>query len=195
MLILKMNIVDLTDDEYKFLFSRMPAEKQKQIDAYRKEDDKKRSVCGYMLGVKGISQLLGISEDEITIAYEESGKPVFNGAFLSIAHAGNYAVCAVSDKEIGIDAEVMRKIKPLVARRICTENELHYVFGSDFDGNIPESAGDDVCRRLLEIWTKKEAYGKMLGIGISYDMKNTDVSYIKTQIDGDLIISVTQKDE
>ncbi|MGN1118206.1 MAG: 4'-phosphopantetheinyl transferase family protein [Acutalibacteraceae bacterium] len=195
MLILKKAIDSLKSEEMTLWLSRIPEKKRNEIMAFRNIDDRKRSVCGYILAVEGLGEFLGSDENEITIAYSENGKPVFDGAFLSIAHAGNFAVCAVSGNPVGIDAEVFRRISPKAALRFCTKNELLYIFGNDFDGEIPQKADEDVTLRFLEIWTKKEAYGKMLGCGTLYDMKNTDVSHVKTMRDGDLIISVTEKEK
>lgn len=194
MLVMKKDISTMSDSEFRLWLLKMPQEKQKTINAYRKEDDRKRSVCGYMIAVKALSQFLNKNPGDITIAYDENGKPITDGASLSIAHAGSFAVCAVSDCPVGIDAEVMRKMSLRAALRVCTKKELMYIFGDDFNGTIPENADDETKLRFLEIWTKKEAYGKMLGTGIIYDMKNTDVMNIKTWRDGVLIISATQKE-
>lgn len=192
MLIDKMNINSLSGEDFALWLGRMPEKKQAEVISYRREEDKKRSVCGYRLAVKTLSKFLKTGEEEITLSYEESGKPVCSGAHLSISHAGDYAVCAVSDKLCGIDAEVMRKVSLRAALRVCTKAELRYIFGDDFDGDIPKVETYEMRSRFLEIWTKKEAFGKMLGKGIAYDMKNTDVTYIKTWHDGELIISAVE---
>lgn len=194
MLIFKKDINTLTQEDMQLFLSRMPEEKRTEVLSFRNEDDKKRSVCGFIAATEALAAFLSKDGCEITIAYDKNGKPVCDEAFLSIAHAGDFAVCAVSDRPIGIDAEVFRKVKIGAAFRVCTENELSYIFR---DGCEQESVGgcdDETVLRFLEIWTKKEAYGKMLGCGTLYDMKNTEVSDIKTWRDGELIISVSQKD-
>lgn len=195
MLILKKNINTLSDKEYSFYLSLMTSKKQKEIAAYRFEEDKKRSVCGYMLALKALSEFLNEDESEIKISYQKNGKPVCDKAFLSIAHAGDYAVCAVSALPVGIDAEnANRKVTLKAAMRVCTENEMNYIFGEPTFNEMKEY-DKNTKLRFLEVWTKKEAFGKMTGEGINYDMKNTDVSHIKTRRDGELIISVTEKAE
>lgn len=189
-----MNIDSLSEADFSHWFYRMPEKKQAEVISCRKEIDKKRSVCGYMLAVKALSEFLRRDENDISIGYDENGKPFSEGAYLSIAHTGNYAVCAVSDTPCGIDAETKdRRVSLKTALRVCTENELKYIFGENFDGTIPEIKDDETVIRFIEIWTKKEAYGKMLGKGIVYDMKNTDVTYIETKHDGELIISAVGK--
>lgn len=194
MILKKKNITTVGESEYAYYLNKMPDDKQKNISAYRKDEDKKRSVCGYMLALKTLSEFMNKNEKEVSVSYDENGKPVTEGCFLSIAHAGDYAICAVSDKPIGVDAEILREVKLTTALRVCTENELIYIFADKFDSNIPEKTDIDVSARFLEVWTKKEAYGKMHGTGILYDMKNTDVLHIDTVYDGELIISVCQQE-
>ena len=195
MLILKKDINSLTEEEYDEVISRIPQKKVNEISVLRREDDKKRSVCGCLLAFRALGEFLGCDEKNVTFSYDENGRPVSENAFLSISHAGDFAVCAVSDKPVGIDAEVLRRIKPRAALRVCTENELRYIFGENADrDNLPDEADEETSLRFLEIWTKKEAYGKMLGCGILYEMDKTDVSHIKTKREGNLIISFTQKE-
>ena len=97
------------------------------------------------------------------------GKPGFShvpGREFNLSHSGDIAVCAVSDKPIGIDIEALREIRPDAAKRFASAEELEYI-GSD-------------PRRLFEIWTLKEAYFKCVGTGIGSDIKSVTFT-----VDGD----------
>ena len=63
--------------------------------------------------------------------YKEHGKPHALGLDieLNISHSGDIVVCAVDSSPVGIDAEKIRPIDLNVAKRICTDDELLYLFG------------------------------------------------------------------
>ena len=190
----KYYVSDFTNEMYLSWISVLPEEKQRQIQSKRNEKNRFRSVIGYMLAVKIISQNYGIKKSEIEFFFDDNGKPFVKnaGIFISISHSDNLVICAVSDKNIGVDIEKIRKVNFRTAKRFCTEKEKMYIFGKMPDENSLNNVSDDTLIRLFEIWTKKEAYGKMLGKGILYDMKNTDVSFVETQKFGDYIISVCE---
>lgn len=96
------------------------------------------------------------------------GKPYFenNELYFSISHTRGAIAIGLSEREIGIDLQEIRKISPAVMRRY-----LHS------DASDPRE-----CTRL---WAEYEAYGKYLGCGIPIPdgsaAKHTTASY---DIDG-----------
>ena len=112
-----------------------------------------------------------------------------------ICHSFNYVITIISDKEIGIDIEKIRKTPVNVINQFATKKEKEYILSSN---NINE--------KIFEIYTLKEAYFKMLGknlndilsveFRISKDKvicsdKNVNAGFIK-DIDG-YIISYCEK--
>ena len=92
---------------------------------------------------------------DYNIEYAGNGKPVYSGldTYFNLSHAGNYVVCAVSDKAVGVDIERQRKNVIRVAKRFFTQAECDWI-------------GDDSLR-FARIWTLKEAYAKLTGDGIA----------------------------
>ena len=103
---------------------------------------------------------------EYDIFYNENRKPYIknNPIFFNISHSGEYIVCVVSDKEIGVDIQKIT-IKDKVVDRICTTNELKYPITPEY---------------FTILWVKKESYVKKLGIGLSYGLQNVDTTTIDT---------------
>lgn len=97
---------------------------------------------------------------DIRVVRDENGKPALMGTenlYVSVTHAENLLLVAVSDREIGIDAEqVNRKVRNFhsLAKRYFTKEEL------DFLG------GNFTIDDFLHVWVKKEAQSKLTGKGI-----------------------------
>ena len=91
------------------------------------------------------------------IEYTEKGKPFisYGSPFFNISHTDGCIFIAISDREIGIDAEVKRAFDSKVADRYFSQAENTYV-----------SAAVDKDVAYTRIWTRKEAYVKYTGEGI-----------------------------
>ena len=88
------------------------------------------------------------------------GKPYFPGSDLhfSITHTKTTVFCALSDRDIGIDAEDLdRKVSPSLALKILSPAEY-----AQFE-LVPE---EDRNEALLRFWVLKEAAAKCSGMGL-----------------------------
>ena len=121
---------------------------------------------------------LNISDE---IIYNEYGKPYLksNKIYFSLSDSKEYTVCAISDKEIGVDIEHIT-YKDKVIKKVCTEEEMK-------DIKTPED--------FTIMWVKKESYSKLIGLGLSYDLKKIDTNKNKFDIfkKGDYYIGVSTK--
>lgn len=117
----------------------------------------------------------------------EYGKPYLTGAeglFANWSHSGEYAACAIADKEVGIDLQLVRgNPKEGLVRRVLRPEETAYY----------ESVPPEQRRRLLyEYWTAKESFLKALGTGFRTPL---DEFYIEMGVRGPRIIQrVNDKD-
>ncbi|MBO4567357.1 MAG: 4'-phosphopantetheinyl transferase superfamily protein [Bacteroidales bacterium] len=94
---------------------------------------------------------------------------------------------AIDDKEIGVDIEEISRYKESLESYVLNEDE------------VPRCARNDKSRAecFIEIWTQKEAVFKLLGTGITHDIKNVlkdnpDVNVYSQKI-GDKILSVATR--
>lgn len=102
------------------------------------------------------------------ITIGERGKPRFSRGdwHFSITHTPRHAFCALSRREIGIDAEELdRKIDLRLAGKILSPGEK-----AQFD------AAADKRRALLTFWVLKEAAAKRTGEGLRGYPNHTDFS-------------------
>ena len=128
--------------------------------ALRCPDEGKMRCC---LGVELLlHRALGVTEP-LDYSLDANGKPYFeNGSvFFSLSHSGNYAVCAVSDCEVGVDIEQPRRNSLKLAKRFFTEGEYEL---------IAESADPD--EQFCRIWVIKESYIKATGSGFKTPLES-----------------------
>ena len=192
----KYDIRDLTDFEYYKWYSLMSEDKQRRVDRLRLEDDKKRTVFGEMLARKAISEWCRVTPESITFGIKEHGKPYAKDLAVefNISHSGDIVVCAVDDKPIGIDIEQIRPIDLIVAKRICTDEELLYLFGhTPTEQDFTYTPDTEILNRFFELWTAKEAYGKCLGIGILQPRDIHDTNNLLLSFDL-YVVSVYKRD-
>lgn len=98
------------------------------------------------------------------IAVTPQGKPYFpNGNWhFSISHTKNFVFCALSDRNIGLDAEEKgRAVSPVMIEKFTSDGEKSRL------GNDPQDA-------FLRLWVLKEADAKLTGRGMGNWLKNTD---------------------
>ena len=114
-----------------------PARREKTL-RLAGDDDKRRSLGAEMLLIKAAGR------DDYVLSKNE--KPYFpdNEVFFSLAHCGDYAVCAVSDVPVGVDIELPRVGGARLAKRFFQPDEAALVYDREF------------CR----LWTLKESYIK-----------------------------------
>ena len=85
----------------------------------------------------------------------------------NISHSEEMVVCAISDKPVGIDGEMIRPIGTNILRKLCTDIDLKYILGSNrVSISIPNNFDDQQLYGFYEVWTAKEAYFKCIGTGI-----------------------------
>lgn len=116
------------------------------------------------------------------IAVKAGGKPYFPGSdwHFSISHTPRRAFCALSHREIGIDAEELdRNVNLALAEKILSPGE-----------RVQFDAAPDKRRALLTFWVLKEARVKRTGDGLRGYPNGTDFSLNDprvTEMDGCLV--------
>ena len=126
--------------------------------------------------------------EDATVLISECGKPYFKDLDIrfNISHSGSRMIIAVSDKEIGADIQIKKPIHDGLVKRFFTPEEQEYVLSAD-----------SVALRLdrfYEIWTKKEAYGKWKGCGMS-GVLSVDVTKLcfYTEDDGEYALAIYEE--
>lgn len=132
----------------------MSAERLRKIDAIRDAAGKRRSAAAELALVLAMARERKCEPQVVRWRTLPGGKPVSDdGWHFSLSHSGDIAVCAVSERAVGVDVEAQRTISTGMRRKILHESET----------DTPDS-------RLLWKWVAKESYLKLTGEGLSRPM-------------------------
>lgn len=113
-----------------------------------------------------LTHILGENGTSPTLVYGDNGRPYLadgSDTFFSITHSDKWVFLAVSDSEIGIDAQAPRKVCPRLAARSTTAEELAWV-------------KEDTEPHFTRLWTMKEAYLKYTGTGLTLPIREVYIS-------------------
>lgn len=108
-----------------------------------------------------LTRVLGENGVAPTLAYGENGKPYLAhhpDTHFSITHSDKWVFLAVSDSEIGIDAQTPHKVCPRLAARSTSPEELAWV-------------KENTEPHFARLWTMKEAYLKYTGTGLTVPIR------------------------
>lgn len=123
-----------------------------------------REEAGYELAVYTASQVLKQLDGllDLKMYYGGNGKPYLEDYpfYFNLSHSGNYVVCAVSPREVGVDIQEYRQVDM---------ERLSGRFFSEEEQSVLKSCtnGKEQCKLFYRLWTRKEAYGKLTGEGIA----------------------------
>ena len=122
----------------------------------------KQSVLGDILSIKAARKFL--NDEPPKIKRTKHGKPYFDipNGYISVSHSGDLVAVVIDSKPIGIDIEIIKPFNQKLIKRVCSERETEYI--------------SEKIERFFEIWTAKEAYLKIEGIGLSKGIINIIVN-------------------
>ena len=112
--------------------------------------------------------------DQYDIDYNKYGKPYLkniNNIYFNISNTSNINVCVVSDQEIGVDIESPKYVSGI----------FNLVFTNKEKELVRMSNNKELD--FIKIWTMKESYVKLLGVGLSFGLKNVDTTKLTDKID------------
>ena len=139
---------------------------------FRFERDRRRFVVrrGWLRAL--LAERLDMAPREIRFSRNRFGKPSLPQRELAfnLSHSAGKALCAVAgDRELGCDLEWRDPslASPDLAERFFSPAERHCLAA------LP---GDQWLAAFFNCWTRKEAYIKARGMGLSYPLDRFDVS-------------------
>lgn len=147
------------------LLNCLSVERQRKISRYVNISDKKLSLYAELLARMSLSQMIGIPASELQFYYQPNHKPTllsFPDIDFSFSHTKNRILCCLSaNTSVGADVEFITSAPLDIMNQVFHPREIEY---------IKTAPMKQIDTHFFEIWTRKEAYTKFLGIGLVYDL-------------------------
>jgi 4'-phosphopantetheinyl transferase len=165
--------LDASAEEVSAYYRLLSSEEQERALRFRVERPRTEFVLTRGTLRTLLAQYLGITPQEVQFRYEVRGKPALegeSGLCFNVSHTNGLALMAfVMRRTIGIDVENL--VRGVDAQRLAER------FFSERERQALRSLrGDELQPAFFRCWTRKEAYIKAKGDGLSLALDQFDVS-------------------
>ncbi len=151
------------DSELYREVSTLPLERRDKVLRFINIIDQKLSFLAYKLLRQGLSRYYNISIDEpLRMGYYMNDKPIlldYPHIHFNISHCHEAVVCVFSNRPIGVDVEGLIDFDEDLLQRVANRAERREI-----------SAAHEPIVAFTTLWTKKESYMKMKGVGLVDDL-------------------------
>ncbi len=165
--------LDVSEPFRKSLWNFLSRDEQKRAEKFRINDD-----CNNFIAARGIlrfllGRYLNIEPERITFDYGEYGKPIVvndDSLRFNISHSNGVGLFAFTQKlELGVDIEFCKREIEIIAiaKRFFSQNEIKA---------LSTLSGEDRVTGFYNCWTRKEAFIKAIGEGLSFPLDKFEVS-------------------
>jgi 4'-phosphopantetheinyl transferase len=160
----------------------LSADEQERADQFNFEADRVRFVIGRGVSRSLLGHCLGVPAESIGFEFNDEGKPSLATELgdlspnFNISHSGDFVLVALAyGRELGVDVErIRRDFDPdAIAERFFSQNERSRLSG------LPSQIKYEA---FFSCWTKKEAYLKARGAGLSSALDTFDVAFLPGEI-------------
>lgn len=165
-----LDAITLTEN---FFCSSLSHEEKTRRDKLVFERDRKRFALAREIQRRILSHYISVKPESVEYNYNKYGKPEIRSHIkvgFNISHSDGMLLFAIaSNRQVGIDIEKIKDIKDilLIAESYFSDIEIKEL------KNLPDRVKTDA---FFTCWTRKEAFIKAIGKGLSYSLKDFSVS-------------------
>ena len=153
------DVTQLEDEKlYAASFEAVSEKRRQKTNRYRFKKDRNLSLGAELLLQYGLKAAGANGLNDIV--YGDSGKPYLKNSnlFFNLSHSGEYAVCAISQFEVGCDIEKISDRGLKVAKR--------FFFKDEYENIAAGSTVEEQSDMFFRYWTMKESFMKVTGLGM-----------------------------
>ena len=170
--------LDLTVEHIQALQRSLTPDEQVRADRFHFQRDRDRFIVARGVLRDILGRYLGVEPGHLRFRYSPFGKPALTQELggeklrFNLAHSNGLALYAVTrSREVGVDLEYVRAelADSEIAERFFSPREIASL------GTVPRHLRKEA---FFNCWTRKEAYVKARGVGLSLPLDQFDVSLI-----------------
>ena len=153
---------DIWEFDFEAALKDISRQRREQALKFKFEQGQRLCVLAYQLLKQVLRDAYGITDNPI-FEYNDHGKPFIVGhpdIHFNLSHCKEAAICVVSDLPVGVDVEGIREYKESLVNYTMNDEEIAQIHSAE-----------DPAAAFIRLWTMKEATMKLIGTGISNDMK------------------------
>lgn len=164
--------LDLPTDSVRSIASSLSADESQRAERFHFAGDRDRFIAAHGCLRDILARYLHCEPHQLNYFANQYGKPALHDHKLefNLSHSGDYALVAVAQRgKVGVDVERIRPgiSSQVIARQYFSKNEVAELELLPFEQR--EAA-------FFTCWTRKEAYIKAQGLGLSLALESFDVS-------------------
>ena len=164
-----------TQNKFEVFYGTLSTDERKRAESFVHERDRNRYIIARGILRELLGHYLGMAPEQVCLSYGANGKPHLadslagSGLEFNLSHAANSVVYAFANRtQVGIDIEPLNK--DLAWRQLAP-----IVFSAREQAELAEIPEDEKAEAFLRGWTRKEAFVKGCGTGLSLDLNAFDV--------------------
>jgi len=145
--------------------SVLDSAERERVGRFVFDKDRRRYAAGRERMRRILGKYQGRRPQHIEFTYGEFGKPAIEGLNFNMSHTEDEAILCVTQDHVpvGVDIEAIRPIEMNVAKAHFAPIEF---------AELNALSEVDQCDAFYKIWTRKEAYLKAWGTGLSTDLNS-----------------------
>ena len=169
-------VLDQPQDIIQRLSTWLAVDEKKRADCFRFEQDCRRYIVGRGVLRGLLAHYLSSTPERVQLSYGPNGKPFLadvcnkENLCFNLSHSEGYALFAFTqDREIGVDIEYVHAFGEM-------EEIAKGFFSSDEHLALKTLSKAEKKTTFFNFWTRKEAFVKAVGMGLSHPFDQIDVS-------------------
>ena len=151
--------------DFSRLLNQLPGPARNQVMKFKRWEDRQRSLLGKLLLATGLKKLgLGTYRLE-ELRHTDLSRPYFDNLIdFNISHSGGYVMCAMTlNNKLGIDVEEIKDIQLTGFESQFSPAEWLAILQTE-----------NALYSFYTLWTRKEAFLKAIGTGITIPLNEID---------------------
>ncbi len=174
MLIFYLPLTSSWRPEDTLLLDHLSPQRRDKVLRYRQTSDRRLCLYAALVLGMGLSRLSGLPPSRLSLDCPRGKKPTcptLPSCDFNLSHTKGALLCCIAESEeegkVGCDIEGITLPPWEIMPRIFHPQEIAYIQPSAPISPVTSGAAKGPEERFFEIWTRKEAYVKQLGTGLT----------------------------